>query len=276
VILDPQRNRGRLSGQVYEAVKTRLLDGEYAAGAKLSVEAIRTEFGVSKQPVMEALRLLAADGLVEILPQVGCVVMRYSLQEVDDFFEIFAAFEGAIAGAAAERRTDADLSVLEAASRRIERISAKPDPRARSSEYRLENRAFHEGVHRIVNSRIMTDASRRMWDLSDLLINTTGRMLPLSYVTGERHAEHEGILAAIRAGDAPSARRLMEEHIRATPRLVRESESPLNPLDSPPNDELLLPGDGVYSGLSHFAGDDGPVPVETHGAQHPSVMGDQQ
>ncbi|MCU1409201.1 MAG: HTH-type transcriptional repressor CsiR [Microbacteriaceae bacterium] len=245
MILDPQRNRGRLSGQVYEAVKTRLLDGEYAAGAKLSVEAIRTEFGVSKQPVMEALRLLAADGLVEILPQVGCVVMRYSLQEVDDFFEIFAAFEGAIAGAAAERRTDADLGVLEAASRRIERISAKPDPRARSSEYRLENRAFHEGVHRIVNSRIMTDASRRMWDLSDLLINTTGRMLPLSYVTGERHAEHEGILAAIRAGDAPSARSLMEEHIRATPRLVRESESPLNPLDSPPNDELLLPGDGV-------------------------------
>jgi DNA-binding GntR family transcriptional regulator len=225
VILDPQRNRGRLSGQVYETVKTRLLDGDYAAGAKLSVESIRTEFGVSKQPVMEALRLLAADGLVEILPQIGCVVMRYSMQEVDDFFEIFAAFEGAIAGAAAERRTDADLVVLEAASRRIARISDDPNPHARSAEYRLQNRAFHEGIHRIVNSRIMTDASRRMWDLSDLLINTTGRALPLSYVTGERHEEHEGILAAIRDANAPEARRLMEEHIKSTPRLVRSGES---------------------------------------------------
>jgi len=223
--LDPQRNRGRLSGQVYETVKTRLLDGDYPAGAKLSVEAIRTEFGVSKQPVMEALRLLAADGLVEILPQIGCVVMRYSMQEVDDFFEIFAAFEGAIAGAAAERRTEADLAALEAASRRIERISRETDAHARSAEYRLQNRAFHEGIHRIVNSRIMTDSSRRMWDLSDLLINTTGRALPLSYVTGERHEEHEGILAAIREGKALEARRLMEEHIRATPRLVRADTS---------------------------------------------------
>jgi DNA-binding GntR family transcriptional regulator len=225
MMLDPQRNRGRLSGQVYDTVKTRLLDGEYAAGAKLSVESIRSEFGVSKQPVMEALRALAADGLVEILPQVGCLVMQYSIQEIDDFFEIFAAFEGVIAGAAAERRTDADLRLLESVSRRGERVSAEPDPRARSSEYRLENRAFHEGIHRVVNSRIMTDASRRMWDLSDLLINTTGRTLPLSYITGERHSEHEGILAAIREGNGPEARRLMEAHIKATPLLAREGST---------------------------------------------------
>ena len=59
---------GRLLGRIYEAIQNRLLEGEYPAGTKLSVEAIRAEFGVSKQPVMEALRLLSADGLVEIFP----------------------------------------------------------------------------------------------------------------------------------------------------------------------------------------------------------------
>jgi DNA-binding GntR family transcriptional regulator len=219
--LDTQRNRGRLSGQVYETVKLRLLDGDYPAGAKLSVNEIRAEFGVSKQPVMEALRLLAAEGLVEILPQIGCVVMQYSSTEVDDFFQIFAAMEGALAGAAAARATEADIARIEAASGQIERLTSEPDPHTRSSGYRLQNRAFHEAIHSVVGSRIMTDSSRRMWDLSDLLINTTGRELPLGHVTAERHDEHERIVQAIRAGDVEGARRAMEEHIRATPAAIR-------------------------------------------------------
>ncbi len=222
---DAPRNRGRLSGQVYEAVKTRLLDGEYPAGARISVETIRNEFGVSKQPVMEALRLLAAEGLVEILPQIGCVVKRYSMQDVDDFFEMFAAFEGAIAGTAARRRTQAGVEQLERVSRGIGRLAIEDDPRVRASAYRLRNREFHEQIHRMVNSRLMTDESRRMWDLSDLLIATTGSSLPLGYVTGERTEEHEGIIEAIRRGDAETARRLMEEHIRATPSLIRRAAS---------------------------------------------------
>jgi DNA-binding GntR family transcriptional regulator len=46
---------------------------------------------VSKHPVIEALRFLSADGLVEIVPQVGSTAMTYSLQDVADFFEMFAA-----------------------------------------------------------------------------------------------------------------------------------------------------------------------------------------
>lgn len=218
--VDTQRSRGRLSGQIYETVKARLLDGDYPAGSRLSVELLRMEFGVSKQPIMEALRQLAAEGIVEILPQIGCVVMQYSEQEVVDFFEIFAAFEGAIAGAAALRRTDADLVLLERTSRPTSLVDEASDAKARSSAYRRENRVFHEAVHRIVASRIMTESSRRMWDLSDFLINTTGRPLPLGYVTRERHSEHAAIVEAIRRGDAADTRRLMEDHIRSTPTLI--------------------------------------------------------
>lgn len=220
---DTQRNRGRLSGQVYETIKTRLLDGGYPAGSKVSVEALRSEFGVSKQPIMEALRQLAADGIVEILPQIGCVVKRYSHRDVVDFFEIFAAFEGAMAAAAATRREPGDVrrleDLIESATARGTRSGGEE-----SSAYRRENRDFHAAVHGIIASPIMTESSRRLWDLSDFLINTAGRPLPLGYVTQERHSEHTEIVDAIRRGDADEARAVMEAHIRSTPALILGDE----------------------------------------------------
>src|SRR4029079_8661472 len=77
-----QRGGSRLNHAVYDQLKERLLEGRYTAGERLSTEALRTEFGVSKQPVMEALRRLAGDGLVEIVPQVGSRVATYSPREV--------------------------------------------------------------------------------------------------------------------------------------------------------------------------------------------------
>jgi DNA-binding GntR family transcriptional regulator len=56
---------------------------------------------VSKQPVMEALRRLSADGMVEIVPQVGSLVAVHEPRETDDFYLMFSGFEGAIAGIAA-------------------------------------------------------------------------------------------------------------------------------------------------------------------------------
>ncbi|WP_221625348.1 GntR family transcriptional regulator [Homoserinimonas aerilata] len=216
---ESQRNRGRLSGHVYDSIKERLLDGDYPAGSRVSVEALRAEFTVSKQPIMEALRQLAADGIVEILPQIGCVVVGYSPRDVEDFFEIFAAFEGALAGAAAQRRTPRDVEGLQ---RVLDSVTARSNRAGHdeSATYRRENREFHAAIHRIVASPIMADSSRRLWDLSDFLINTTGTPLPLSYVTSERHREHGEIVKAIADGDAGKARALMEAHIRETPKHI--------------------------------------------------------
>ena len=93
----------RLAPVIYDLLKERLLDGAFAAGERLQVEALRNEFGVSKQPVMDALRRLASDGLVEIIPQVGCRIPVYGSVDVADFFAIFGGMEGAVAGVAAQR-----------------------------------------------------------------------------------------------------------------------------------------------------------------------------
>jgi DNA-binding GntR family transcriptional regulator len=216
-----QRSAGRIATNVYEELRERLVSGSYPQGFRLSVESLRSEFEVSKQPVMEALRVLSADGLVEIIPQVGCLTMSYSAQEVADFYDMFAGFEGAIAAAAALRRAEPQLLDLAAVSDMIGVLRTEPDPAVRASAYRELNRELHAVIHRMARSRIMAETSRRMWDLSDYLINSAGVKHPLASVTAERHDEHEAIRRAIESGDPEAARREMMRHIADTVGVIR-------------------------------------------------------
>ncbi|MEV5302622.1 GntR family transcriptional regulator [Amycolatopsis methanolica] len=214
----PGRRRAatRLNEAVYEQLKERLMEGRYPAGERLSPEALRVEFGVSKQPVMEALRRLAADGMLDIRAQIGSEVKAYSMREVADFYVMFGGFEGTIAGMAAQRRTDDQLVELDVISARVDALRAERDPAARAHGYRVLNRRFHDAIHQMAHSQIAADTSRRLWDLSDFLINTTGVPRPLSSALDERHADHESIRAAIHDRDAERARREMEKHIVTT------------------------------------------------------------
>ncbi|WP_198954380.1 GntR family transcriptional regulator [Kineosporia sp. R_H_3] len=212
---------GRLGSAVYDLLKERLLEGTYSPGQKLRMEELRQEFGVSKQPVMEALRRLSAERLVEIVPQVGCTVMTYSADDVADFYAMFGGFEGAIAAAAAERRSDAQLDELRRVHDRIGALRNDPDPAARSHGYRVYNREFHGVVHRMAHSRIMSEMSQRMWDLSDFLINTTGAPQPLASALVERHDDHQRILDALRDHDTETARTEMQNHIAETVGIIK-------------------------------------------------------
>jgi DNA-binding GntR family transcriptional regulator len=216
------RNGMRLGSVAYQQIKEQLLDGRWSAGERLSLDTFKSQLGVSKQPVMEALRRLDADGLVEIIPQVGCRVASYEQQEVVDFFTLFAAFEGAIAGVAANRRTDGDLASLEALHARIGDLCGERDVTVRSHGYRVLNREFHGAIHRMARSNLVEEMSLRMWDLSDFLINTAGVAQPLSSALDARHADHHAIYRALVAGDSATARSEMERHIVGTVQVIRD------------------------------------------------------
>lgn len=210
------RSGGRLSGRLYEIIKARLLEGKHAPGTKLSVVSIRQEFGVSKQPVMEALRLLAGDGLIEIRPQIGSVVSSYSTEEMHDFFHMFAGLEGAVAGVAARRRTPEAVRQLREVSAEIRALSEKADVEGRAKDYLTLNRRFHDGIRRMAASRIIADTSRRMWDISDFLISTAGYSGSMGDAVDDRQDDHDHILEALAEGDEHQAKSLMEAHILGT------------------------------------------------------------
>jgi DNA-binding GntR family transcriptional regulator len=206
----------RLASFAYDRLKERLLEGELAAGSRLNVEELALAFGASKQPIMEALRRLAADGLVVITPQVGCSVAAYAPSDVRDFFRVFAATEASIASLAAEHRSDEQLRRLAAVSQRIDSLRPRVDPLERGHGYRVLNREFHGLVHEMARSTVVADIAARMEDLSDFLINTTGVPQPFSAGLAARHADHETIRAALVAADADAAWAAMAQHILST------------------------------------------------------------
>ncbi|WP_199747541.1 MULTISPECIES: GntR family transcriptional regulator [Actinomadura] len=210
------RSGQRLGQVVLDELKERLLDGRYEAGARLSIEELKAEFGVSKQPVMDALRRLETVGIVEIIPQSGCRVAVYSLQEVRDFFKLFGRSEGELAAAAAARRTDEQLRALEDVWQRTEDLGAGPDPETRRRGYRGLNREFHLTIHRMAHSRIMAELSERMWDMSDFFIATFGSARLMADAVRERNHDHDVIRHAIRSRKAEVARVAMESHIVGT------------------------------------------------------------
>ena len=213
---------GRRSSYAYDIVKERLLEGHWRAGEYIGVEALKSELGVSKQPVMEALRKLAGDDLVEIIPQVGCRVPAYGPDEISDFFTLFASLESEAAAIAAARSNDPDIARLAGINAQIGAYPAILDIRDRVHHYRTLNRAFHTVILEMARSSVVTRASSRMWDMSDLLISTSGHTDPLADEIGARHAEHELIIAALRACDTGAVRDHMRVHILRNIPMLRQ------------------------------------------------------
>ena len=210
--------------RVYQAVQARLIEGELGAGDRISVEALATEFGISKQPVMDALRRLSAEGFVEIVPQVGCRVRTVDGREADDFFRIFAAMEGVVVAFAAERRTAEQLVRLKSVSEAISHFRHLKDPRERSSGYRTLNRAFHEITHEMAASSVAHEMSASLWDRSDFYINMLSQTMAFSESLEARHDEHEQIIAAIEQQDPVAARDVTERHISRNVALLRDED----------------------------------------------------
>ncbi|MBF9233948.1 GntR family transcriptional regulator [Microvirga alba] len=97
-----------MSAAVAEALRQRILDGEFAAGFQLRQDALADEFGVSRIPVREALMQLEAEGLVKIHPHRGAIVSELSIGEIDELFELRTLLEPRLLKASAPRLTEGD------------------------------------------------------------------------------------------------------------------------------------------------------------------------
>lgn len=224
--LTNRRGDTRHGHVLYDEIKEMICQGTFDVSERISVEDLRQRFGVSKQPVMTALHQLASDGLVTITPQVGCRIATYSEREVVDFFRMFGGFEGTIAAAAAERRSNDQVRTLHTLCAETARLEDTDGAQDRADGYRRLNRQFHATIHDMAHSQIMTRTSRRMWDLSDMLIATTGVRQPLQGAITERNDDHLRVVEAIEAGDPAAARTAMEVHIVATVALIRGRDLP--------------------------------------------------
>lgn len=108
------RTRGYATRQASERLRDLILQGELAAGSRISERMIQERWGISRTPLREALKVLAVEGLVTISPNRGAIVTQLTIDELRAAFELLAALDGAAGELACQRASDAEIAAIEA------------------------------------------------------------------------------------------------------------------------------------------------------------------
>ncbi len=205
-------SKERLSDQAYQITKQRLLDGDFGLGEQLSVEKLVTELGASRQPVMDGLKRLENEGLLEIIPQVGVQVVDPEPREIVDFFRLFAVVEGLCVGLAAERADAAGAARLAKINAEIGQLLSQ-DSDVRKQSFHQLNHAFHTQIHTLAQSAPLAAIADSLWDRNVFYVSTAFADSMFANRLADGHQEHELICQAIAANDAAAAQRAMDNHI---------------------------------------------------------------
>ncbi|QDX81769.1 GntR family transcriptional regulator [Denitratisoma sp. DHT3] len=198
--------RTALYQEVAERLRARIFAHDLAPGSWVDEQVLADEFGISRTPMREALKVLAAEGLVVLKPRRGCYVAELSEQDLDEVFPVMALLEGRAALEAAGKASDADLAELRALHAQLERHAAAGDADA----FFAVNDAFHAALQRIAGNRWLQhliDDTRKMIKL------TRRHSLQVEGRLEQSLREHARIMDALAARDPERAARAMHDHL---------------------------------------------------------------
>ncbi|HEY7490945.1 MAG TPA: GntR family transcriptional regulator [Candidatus Tectomicrobia bacterium] len=190
-----------LTEQVYQRLLNAICDGELAPGARLMQEELAAALAVSRQPVLQALRLLKKDGFVSDAGRRGLRVAPLEAQAIAQVYEVRAVLDGLAAHRAALAKARLDLTVIAAGRTAAagQRIGPMIDA----------DMQFHHLIYAASGNPLIAETANHHWR------HIRRAMGAVLQIVGIRHMvwdEHEAILQAINGGDADRAERLAREH----------------------------------------------------------------
>jgi DNA-binding GntR family transcriptional regulator len=193
-----------LHGRVVDELRERILSRRLKPGERLVEGRLAEELGVSRNPVREAIRVLASEGLVEVSARRGASVATMTLQEARETIEVRALLEGQNARMAARRH---DKEVI----KRIEAVLSKGSlavAQGRIEQLSGLNQQFHRELAVAGQNTVLGDLLKRLRERTAMLFSPTDPRQ-------QRRAwdEHAGILRAIIDGDERGAAKLAADHV---------------------------------------------------------------
>ena len=219
--LVPIRRRP-LHDEATERIRDLIVEGRLAAGEWINEAELCKQLQISRTPLREAIKVLATEGLVELVPRRGARVAQLSLRELTDLFEALAGVEGLAAELAAERISATDLEKLHELQASIERSHKARNRLA----YFHENHELHVAIVRCSGNSAIVDIHAR-------LIARVRRARYQAILSEARWSasveEHAQILAALARRDARRAGELMRQHVAHTGQVVRASMDEIIP-----------------------------------------------
>ncbi len=212
--LPPPESR-QLRRLVADRLRSDILEGRLPPGKWLRQEQIAQEMGVSQMPVREALRELAAEGLVVHEPYRGARINSVSPADAIDLYASRAAIEGLAARAAAHSITPEELAQLKQLTARMKR---KLSPK-HIVEYRELNRRFHTIIFTASRRPFLIRLLQQLWStFPSMLLDSFGKTAraPIPGRETDDIEEHQAIIDALQKGDAEAAGRAMQAHLEET------------------------------------------------------------
>lgn len=191
--------------QVFEYVKTEILEGRYAPGERLSMDALARNLGVSRIPIREAMNRLESQGLVVQQQHVGPIVAPVSFQQLQGVYLARQAMESLTTRLAADRITPEQLDELEKCQVQMDTLLVNDE----IGELSALNSTFHQ---------IIADAAgyQVLRDITDHLLLSVRRyraVAPMNRGNWRRVvSEHAAIIEALRRGDPEAAERAAVDH----------------------------------------------------------------
>jgi DNA-binding GntR family transcriptional regulator len=205
-----------LHEDIIARIRDQLIEGAIAPGGRIPEQALCQTLGISRTPLREALKVLAAEGHVVLLPNRGARAAKLTLADVRDLFEVSAALESAAGELACPRIDEAGIEAVAATHRAMAAHFAAGDMPA----YYARNRAIHEAIVRASGNAV----------LIGLYESVSARIRRARYVAPMTEAhwriamqEHEAMLNALQRRDGPMLAMILKTHLRHKGREVERA-----------------------------------------------------
>jgi DNA-binding GntR family transcriptional regulator len=198
--------RASLHEHVAQRLRQMLVENQIAPGAKLNERELAEVLQVSRTPLREAIKMLAAEGLVELLPNRGAIAVSLRESDVLDTFEVMAGLEALSGELAAQRITDAELAEIRATHFEMMAAYTRRDL---SAYYRL-NSQIHRAINAAAKNSVLTVTYNQV----------NARLQALRFRSNQDEAkwkqamaEHDRMIDALGRRDAGAMRKVLGEHL---------------------------------------------------------------
>jgi len=192
-----------LRDKVVDEFRRRIIDGVYEPGDRLTEERLADDFGVSRNPVREAIRVLEAEGFLHAQPRRGAVVASLSVRDVEDLFDVRLSLETLAATLAAERAGANGAAALT-------KLLARARTTRRTADLAALNTRFHSEICALAGNALLTGLMESLHGRLQWVYRQS-----VETRAADSWAEHRELADAILAGDAEAAGRAARSHVLA-------------------------------------------------------------
>ena len=196
------------SRAIADELKEKILSGDYKPGTRLVQDELANKFKASRSPIREALRMLEADGLVEIKPHTGAWISELDLAEFEEMYQIRERIEPLMLRLSIPNLTSKLIKELEET---LEKLS-----NAKTVEQFLKlDREFHLLTYEGAITTFLGEIVQRMWNTTQPYRRLYSKILEQENFNSA-HLEHTLLMKAIKRADLDDAERILYGHIRRT------------------------------------------------------------